>query len=381
MKITFEQLFYGRSERGYGILGSSPGGRAFTTRIESLCGAVGTPGADYDGDSFLLSVPVGDRIVMLCGRRGEPDSIGRATLFFHALVADKAELASADADAISLFSQGAFLGKMPAEEIDVLCIDVAQSRAEAKESSFNVTFPCVIRSAKPVPEVIRGVVGENTLNRSWATFAFQPMPDFDVQVLPPRVSCPRDLNEYDVAGRLVCSAAISNGWTKDKVPQKRSYEHPRHPIEKTADVPLKNKSSVMFKLSLLVNVVLIIACIVLLASRKTNLVSQGTSTDQIVATNPINGSIAKTDPVKLTATQKSAIEEAAIKRHISELKGLFPKEMEIPDFETEAKVLPKYDDIYKPEFSDAFKKQKSVLDKLRFYVDFVNKNLLKGKTP
>ena len=380
MKITLEQLFYGRSERGYGILGSSPGGRVLAARIESLCGAVGTPGADYDGEPILLSVPVGNRIVMLCGRRGEPDSIGRATLFFHALVADKTELSSAGADAFSLFSQGAFLGKMPAEEIDVLCIDIAQRRAEAKATSFDVTFPCVIRSAKPAPEVTRGVVGENTRDRSWATFAFQPMPDFDVQILPPQVSCPRDLNEYDAAGRLVCSAALSNGCAKDEIPQKRSNEPPRHPIEKIVDVPSKNKSSAMFKLSLFVNVVLIVVCLVPLASRKTNLFSQGTSTDQIVATNPINGS-EKTDPVKLTATQKSAIEEAAIKRHISELKGLFPKEMEIPDFEAEAKELPKYADIYDPTFSDTYKKPKTVLDKLRFYVDFVNKNLLKGKTP
>jgi len=377
MKISFEQLFYGRSERGYGILGSSPGGRAFAARIESLCGAVGTPGADYDGDSFLLSVPVGDRIVMLCGRRGEPDSIGRATLFFHALVADKAELSSARADAFSLFSQGAFLGKMPAKEIDVLCIDIAQSCAEAKESPFDVTFPCVIRSAKPAPEVTRDVVGENTLSRSWATFAFQPMPDFDVQVLPPRVSCPRDLNEYDAVGRLVCSAALSNGWTKDEIPPKRSYEYSRHPIEKNADVTSRNKSSVMFKLSLFVNIVLTIVCGVLIAFRTT-------STDRNVAPSFDEGTIEKKIPEKLTDQEKSEIENAAVMQFIEGLKTSFPREKKISDFEASIKKLPNFEDVYS-EIMDGKREEflvaKPVLDSLKEYVIFLNNHILEKKTP
>ena len=377
MKISFEQLFYGRSERGYGILGSSSGGRAFAVRIESLCGAVGTPGADYNGDSFLLSVPVGDCIVMLCGRRGEPDSIGRATLFFHALVANKAELSSAGADAFSLFSQGAFLGKMPAEEIGVLCVDVAQSRAGAKESPFDATFPCVIRSAKPAPEVIRGVVGENTLNRSWATFAFQSMQDFDVQVLPPRVSCPRDLSEYDAAGRLVCSAAISNSGTKDEVPQKRSNETPRSPIEKTADVTSKNKSSAMFKLSIFVNVVLAIVCGVLLAFRTT-------STDRSDVTIFGEGTVGKTIRQKLTALEKGEIENAAVMQFIEGLKSSFPREKKISDFEASIKRLPNFEVVY-PEIMRGEHNEsnvaKPILDSLKEYVIFLNNHILEKKTP
>ena len=103
--MVLEQLFYGRGERGYAILGNSPGAANFTERVDFLCGAVGTPNNDYRGAPFLLSVPEKNGVIMICGRRGMPDSMGRETLFFHALVADKAAMSDANADAASLFSQ------------------------------------------------------------------------------------------------------------------------------------------------------------------------------------------------------------------------------------------------------------------------------------
>ena len=128
MTITCEQLFYGRGERGYAILGASPGAGSFAARIVALCGSVGTPGGSYGGEPFLLSVPEGDRVLMVCGRRGAPDSMGRETLFFHALVVAKTDLVAAKADAFSLFAQRAFAAKMPGGAIGDFRIDFKPGR-------------------------------------------------------------------------------------------------------------------------------------------------------------------------------------------------------------------------------------------------------------
>ena len=214
MKLTLEQLFYGRGERGYGVLGMSPGGAPFTARVEMLCGAVGTPGADYGGEPFLLSVPENDRVLMICGRRGAPDSMNRETLFFHALVAAKKDLAAAKADALSIFAQGAFAAKMPAGTVEPLRIDCKAGRDGSTSRppdgrAVGASLPCFVRSPSPAPDVVRAFVGGRANELAWATFAFQPFDGFDVQVLPPRIAAPRSTNECDVDGKLVRAAETS----------------------------------------------------------------------------------------------------------------------------------------------------------------------------
>lgn len=61
MRVRLEQVFYGRGDNGYAVLGVSPGGRPLARRVAALCGAVGTPGGNYGGEPFLLSVPDGDQ--------------------------------------------------------------------------------------------------------------------------------------------------------------------------------------------------------------------------------------------------------------------------------------------------------------------------------
>jgi len=186
-----------------------------------------------------------------------------------------------------------------------------------------------------------------------------------------------DLNEYDAVGRLVCSAALSNGWTKDEIPPKRSYEYSRHPIEKNADVTSRNKSSVMFKLSLFVNIVLTIVCGVLIAFRTT-------STDRNVAPSFDEGTIEKKIPEKLTDQEKSEIENAAVMQFIEGLKTSFPREKKISDFEASIKKLPNFEDVYS-EIMDGKREEflvaKPVLDSLKEYVIFLNNHILEKKTP
>ena len=113
MNLPLEQVFYGRGERGYAVLGASPGGLPFAARVEALCGAVGTPAGDYSGEPFLVSVPDEDGVIMMCGRSGAPDSMGRSTLFYHVLIGLRKDLAAAKVDAFTLFDQGAFVAQMP----------------------------------------------------------------------------------------------------------------------------------------------------------------------------------------------------------------------------------------------------------------------------
>ena len=82
-------------------------------------------------------------------------------------------------------------------------------------------------------------------------------------------------------------------------------------------------------------------------------------------------------PVQLSDAQRAEIEDAAIKRLCSELKDGFLMEREIRDFDVSVTKLPKYEAVCE---DPKFEQQKVFLDNLKFYVDFVNKKLLKGET-
>lgn len=259
MSLSCEQLFYGRGERGYGILGQSPGAAPFRKRVEALCGAVGTPTAEYGGEPFLVSAPEGDRVVMLCGLRGTPDSMKRETLFFHALVAEKKALVATKADAFTLFAQEAFGVALPHGKIPALAIDVRRTETGGAASS-RASFPCFIRSSKPENDPVRSLVGMDANERTWATFAFQALDSFDVQVLPPRIPAPPGTREYDTTGKLICAAKA--------VPQKTveaTDEEPyaRQVAASTDTTP--SKYSALLKLSLFANIVLAAACCIVFA--------------------------------------------------------------------------------------------------------------------
>ena len=283
MKLVFEQLFYGRGSHGYGVLGASPGGAPLAERAEELCGAVGTPGADYGGEPFLLSVPEGNRVLMVCGRRGAPDSMNRETLFFHALVAAKKDLAAAKADAFSLFAQGAFAAKMPSGIVESLRIDCKADRDGSASRppdghAVGASLPCLVRSPSPAPDTVRAFVGGRANDLAWATFAFQPLDGFDMQVLPHRIAAPRSANEYDTDGKLVRAVETSgNARSPSGAPDKPSHSvrsasvpEPGNAQEHRPSIP--NKISPMLKISLFANLVLVMVCVALFVTRKPDLV-------------------------------------------------------------------------------------------------------------
>ena len=274
MKLRLEQVFYGRGELGYDVLGASPGGASLTARVEQLCGSVGTPGGGYGGEPFLLSVAEGDRDIMVCGRRGAPDSMGRDTLFFHALVAAKTELDAAKENAFTLFDQDAFAVKMPDGTVEALRIDckpvrVGSSIRPTDGRAEDAVLPCFVRVPSPAPDAVRGLVGDRANELSWATFAFRPLDGFDVQVLPPRVAAPDSTNEYDANGKLVRAAVRQGNNGQARRPQGKEI-FPGRPAggERVVNAPPPSKSFAMFKFSLFANLVLLALCAALLASRK-----------------------------------------------------------------------------------------------------------------
>ena len=270
MLVEFEQLFYGRGECGYGILGESPGAKPFSKRIETLCGAVGTPNAGYGGEPFLLSVQEGEHVIMVCGQRGASDSMGRETLFFHALIAEKKGLVATNADAFTLFDQGLFIATLPDGGIEAVLKEVGEG-GTGRVAPCRTSFPCLIRSHQPEPIAVRLLIGNRSNELSWATFSFQHLPNFDVQVLSPRIPVTSRANEYDVSGKLIHSASTAIGLDSTNAQGATGQEAalPRNPpievgaITPSVSIQPKQGLQLLLRLSLLLNAALVFGCVVL----------------------------------------------------------------------------------------------------------------------
>lgn len=381
MTITLEQIFYGRGSRGYAVLGTSPGAKPFAPRIEALCGAVGTPAADYGGEPFLLSVPDGDRVLLVCGRRGAPDSMERGTLFFHALVAEKTVLAAAKADAFSLFDQGAFADKMPTGEIKALRIDAKPGRDGSPSRPtgghfVDASLPCVIRSDKPDPNLVRAVLAGRVNDCAWSTFAFQFLDGFTAQVLPACVAAPRTANEYDPTGKLLRPAATKQSAEprrvdSDGVSSGRDGSPSHPPFGCVVDASPPPGNSPMLKLSLAANAVLAVLCAVLCTNRK--------PPEPVRVEVPVEKVVEKLVEVPPSQAVTNAIAKAAVEAERKRLSDLFPSTDRILNFDIEKSNLPKSDDI--EQYPDSYRSAREFLRKTKAYVDFVNTNLTENTKP
>lgn len=253
MRVGLEQLFFGRGSRGYAVLGATPGGETFGPDVESLCEAVGSPSCASAFQPFLVSRPCRGRVIMVKASRGVPDSSGRETVFFHALVGDANELAQAHVDAFALDGRGLFADKMPSR-LERLEVSADGSLPNALAPRFMVDFPAVVLSKTPEGDLVRSLLGTASLGRAWATFAFRPLPGFDLYALDIRATRPRDAACYDVDGKLISGpSALTPGGRKE-------------PNDERCDPKWKRT---MLKISLVVNVVLIAVGAILLMSGST----------------------------------------------------------------------------------------------------------------
>ena len=182
-KQILGQIFYGRAPDGYGVLGSSSAGRPFIGAVAALCRAVGSPDRPGDVRPFLLSKREGAAVLMIRACRGAADPTGRATIFFHALIADEASLRAAGLDAFVLANAGVFAESCPSREPPDLPFPDCRQRETMPIEGRGITMPATISSERPLDELVRQELGEKSLGLNWATFTFNPLPDFDLCVL------------------------------------------------------------------------------------------------------------------------------------------------------------------------------------------------------
>ena len=177
------QIFYGRAHDGYGVLGSSPAGRPFIGAVAALCRAVGSPDRPGDVRPFLLSKREGAAVLMIRACRGAADPTGRATIFFHALIANEASLRPAGLDAFTLLNAGVFAESCPSREPPDIPFPSAKQHEVTPTEGRGIDMPATISSERPLDELVRQELGAKSLDLNWATFTFNPLPDFDLCVL------------------------------------------------------------------------------------------------------------------------------------------------------------------------------------------------------
>lgn len=244
MKIALEQVFFGRGQFGYGILGVSPKGKAFGEAVESLCESIGSPDAFLTWESFLVNKRFGDYCLMCCVQPGDPDSCGRPTVLYHTLIGLASEMVAAGLDAFTLQDEGLFR-KAVVEHPEAVFAE-GRSQRSLVNRPFDVKFPAVVSVSAPDSKLIRGLLGADSVRRSWATFAFHPMAGFDIYALNARAALPADVVCYDSNGKQLSASKSSDRTGKMKT-------------------PISDKTP-LFATSLIVNVGLLVSCAFLLVN-------------------------------------------------------------------------------------------------------------------
>lgn len=242
------QIFYGRDRDGYGVLGVSPAGRSFVGAVVALCRAVGSPDRPGDVRPFLICKREGDAVLMIRACRGAADPTGRATIFFHALIADAAALRAVGLDAFALANAGVFAESCPSRELSDLTFPNVNHHQVASAEGRGIDLPATIASERPLDEFVRQELGAKSLDLNWATFTFNPLSDFDLCVLSaysPRRG-PGTQYAFDDAGlhRLSAETAQRKSATEGALSSESSF---------------RKKSSLPLIISLAVNVVLVFA--------------------------------------------------------------------------------------------------------------------------
>ncbi len=358
MKISFGQIFYGVGSRGYAVLAASPLAKGLEDEATSLCGIVGTPRVVLDGSPVLASCPVGDSVLLARACAGPLDPNGRRSLFFHVLTARAGDLAASGLDAFSLSEKGMFKSALPADSGSDVELDVEPGAFGAPPPPFSVSFPCVLRLAAPNAPLVRSLLGVRVNSLTWASFAEMASQRFDCCTVDQYAALPPGLPIYNDKG-LVRGASPSPADTDEPEPQQES-----------SAVKEKVTSSGALKASILLNVVLAAACVVLWAGRgrhpPTEQVRPADSTADATAAD-------KEQDGELESLRREAAEFAKFK----ELFNGFARDSLMPDWDAvvaDSTYLSQMKKPVNPEFQDqqaVYRKitanVKLVTDIFRFY--------------
>lgn len=375
------QIFYGRAPDGYGVLGASPAGRPFIGAVAAICRAVGSPDRPGDVRPFLLSKREGAVVLMIRACRGAADPTGRATIFFHALIADAASLRSAGLDAFSLAKAGVFAESCPSREPPDLPFPNAKQHEAEPAEGRGIDMPATISSERSLDELVRQELGKKSLDLNWATFTFNPLPDFDLCVLSsysPRKGTGIQY-AFDNAGlhRLSPASVIRNNGGEENSSAVRSS---------------MQKSSLLLLLSFVANAILVLA-IILRGDGADDVKAEGKEMTESAARAKWEATW-KSEWEKSFPSTPSGMTEAAAKEkweaqwktewetaYRQKLRSSFEKQIagyqRISDFEKAMlKIDPYYEDYKANKATPPTPQAMELYKTLKFYVSFVEDTII-----
>lgn len=165
--MQLNQIFYGNVGFGYKVLGASDA--LLSKKAAEICCAVGTPDGISELAPFLISVPVGNQLFMVCCSPGKADGVGRKTLFFHVLVGNRQEATQAGINAFSLWESKRFSDELPSGSI--LPVSVLKLFGESGPPAWD-GVPLRLPRKRPANLEIRQLVGSRVNDVAWSTFSF-----------------------------------------------------------------------------------------------------------------------------------------------------------------------------------------------------------------
>ena len=341
-QLTFEQAFYGNDRSGYHILGNSD--PAYSDAIERICGAIGTPDGFSEVSPFLISTTSGGMLVMICGRMGAPDSSNRKTLFFHALYASQTLCENAGINAFRLLRAGKF-AESPEPNCGQVTMEFAQDDPKSASPPFTWDGEKLALICKaPANDRMEALLGDKAACVSWASFTFAPLADFRIYAISEYVSTPEDRVCRDTNGKALFQPNQ----------QKNTPTMKNRPSENSGSIPQPTKHNhilaifgILLGISVALNIILIV---------KPDLVSRPSASQASE-----NTSIARPQP------------NTKISDPMQELRDKFAEENRI-DWEKD--IEDSKNITIKTKFNNELSQEKPFLIKLKYYVDFLNQNVL-----
>lgn len=237
--MKLEQIFYGRGDHGYAILGASFPEGAIAARFKALCGKIGTPAFEREEDDcpFLLQERFGEVVLMVCGRTGSNDPLGRRTLFFHGLVAETRVAQEAGVTALTLWRAGCFTESVPPAPLSAVTFAPPSVASEGPQAPLQV--PAVIRCRRGENLKALEHVSPAALAGDWASFSWNPLENYLYYGLDASrgiVAIPSACHVYDPAGTLL---RAPEGAAPPPADEKKAAEpHPPVP-EPPEEVPVR----------------------------------------------------------------------------------------------------------------------------------------------
>lgn len=245
MELPFDQIFYGHTGTSYEILGST--NHTLDSVILRICESIGTPDPTQKIEPFLVNVPMGNRLIMICGQEGKPDNTGRTTLLFHALICSLEDAEKSGLNAFSLFNKGNIFKKAPIPIPDRFIFPTSERTVSFNtEKSLPPLNQIVLVAPTALNSQIPYLLGERINRCKWASFTWEPLQDFDLYVLWDRSRSTvekmiRPLparRMFDAAPALPSNDSRETAHTHDKPVQELVF--PEEEKEKTENPPEKN---------------------------------------------------------------------------------------------------------------------------------------------